>query len=61
MAGDMVRLMSRLRFPRFVVAGHDRGGRLAYRLALDSPDHITRVAVLDVLPADESSGARWRP
>src|SRR5213079_24324 len=39
----------RLGFPRFAVAGHDRGGRVAYRLALDHPDRVERVAVLDVL------------
>ena len=50
MAGDMVRLMDRLGHPRFAVAGHDRGGRVAYRMALDHPDRIDRVAVLDILP-----------
>jgi haloacetate dehalogenase len=50
MAQDMVRLMARLGFDRFSVAGHDRGGRVAYRLALDHPDHVDRVAVLDVVP-----------
>jgi haloacetate dehalogenase len=53
MAGDMVTVMERLGFPRFAVAGHDRGGRVAYRMALDHPARITRVAVLDVLPTAE--------
>ena len=50
MANDMVVLMERLGFARFSVAGHDRGGRVAYRLALDHPERIERVAVLDILP-----------
>jgi haloacetate dehalogenase len=50
MAGDMVTVMDSLGFARFSVAGHDRGGRVAYRLALDHPDRVERVAVLDVLP-----------
>jgi haloacetate dehalogenase len=52
MAADMALLMSQLGFSRFAVAGHDRGGRVAYRLALDSPGHVTRLAVLDVLPTE---------
>ena len=50
MARDMVAVMERLGFPRFSVAGHDRGGRVAYRMALDHPDRIERAAVLDVVP-----------
>jgi haloacetate dehalogenase len=50
MAQDMVRLMARLGHDRFSVAGHDRGGRVAYRLALDHPAHVSRIAVLDVVP-----------
>ncbi len=50
MAQDMVRLMARLGCERFSVAGHDRGGRVAYRLALDHPERVRRVAVLDVVP-----------
>jgi haloacetate dehalogenase len=50
MALDMVRIMERLGFRQFAVAGHDRGGRVAYRLALDHADRITRLAVLDVVP-----------
>jgi haloacetate dehalogenase len=52
MARDMVVVMERLGFPRFAVAGHDRGGRVAYRLALDHPDRIDRLAVLDILPTE---------
>jgi haloacetate dehalogenase len=52
MAQDMVRVMERLGFPRFSVAGHDRGGRVAYRMALDHPNRVERLAVLDVLPTE---------
>jgi haloacetate dehalogenase len=52
MARDMVTVMERLGFARFSVAGHDRGGRVAYRMALDHPDHIERLAVLDILPVE---------
>jgi haloacetate dehalogenase len=52
MARDMVVVMERLGFPRFAIAGHDRGGRVAYRLALDHPDRVDRIAVLDVLPTE---------
>jgi haloacetate dehalogenase len=50
MAGDMVEVMAALGHRRFSVAGHDRGGRVAYRLALDHPDCVVRLAVLDILP-----------
>ncbi len=56
MARDMVIVMERLGFPRFSVAGHDRGGRVAYRLALDHPDRVERLAVLDILPTDTAWG-----
>lgn len=57
MARDMVSLMSQLGFTRFAVAGHDRGGRVAYRLALDHPDRIDRVAVLDIVPTETAWAA----
>jgi haloacetate dehalogenase len=52
MGQDMVTVMERLGFPRFSVAGHDRGGRVAYRMALDHPDRVERLAVLDVVPTE---------
>ena len=52
MAQDMVIAMRRLGFPRFSVAGHDRGGRVAYRMALDHPSCVERLAVLDIVPTD---------
>jgi haloacetate dehalogenase len=53
MAADIVAMMRQLGFDRFMIAGHDRGGRVAYRLALDHPDAIEAIAVLDVLPVAE--------
>jgi haloacetate dehalogenase len=50
MAGDLVQIMERLGFARWRVAGHDRGGRVAYRAALDHPDRVERLAVLDIVP-----------
>jgi haloacetate dehalogenase len=50
MARDQLALMSALGFDRFEVIGHDRGARVAHRLALDAPEAVARVAVLDILP-----------
>ncbi len=50
MAADMVALMRALGFARFGVAGHDRGGRVAHRLAVDHPETVERLAVLDISP-----------
>jgi haloacetate dehalogenase len=50
MARDQVAVMRRLGHQRFAVAGHDRGGRVAYRLALDHPEVVTRLALLDIVP-----------
>lgn len=52
MALDQVEVMEALGFRRFSVAGHDRGARVAHRLALDHPDRIEKLAVLDILPTD---------
>jgi haloacetate dehalogenase len=49
MARDMVAVMAQCGFARFSVAGHDRGGRVAYRLALDHRERVQRLAVLDVV------------
>jgi haloacetate dehalogenase len=54
LALDMRRLMRVQGFERFAVAGHDRGGRVAYRLALDHPDCVERLALLDVIPTAEA-------
>ena len=53
MARDAVAVMAHFGFQRFAVAGHDRGGRVGYRLALDRPDVVERLAVLDIVPTGE--------
>jgi haloacetate dehalogenase len=53
MAQDMVEVMRGLGFPQFAVVGHDRGGRVAYRMALDHPTLVSRLAVLDMGPTLE--------
>ena len=52
MARDLIDVMQQLGFPRFSIAGHDRGGRVAYRMALDHPDRVERLAVLDIVPTE---------
>jgi haloacetate dehalogenase len=62
LAHDMVAVMEWLGFRRFSVAGHDRGGRVAYRLALDHPERVARLAVLDIVPTEtvwERADARF--
>ena len=54
LARDQVEVMRELGYDRFAVAGHDRGARCAYRLALDHPDAVTRLAVLDVVPTGDA-------
>jgi haloacetate dehalogenase len=49
MAADQVALMEALGFPRFAVVGHDRGARVTHRMALDHPDRVERLALLDIL------------
>lgn len=56
MAADQVALMTRLGFESWAVVGHDRGGRVGYRLALDHPDRVARLAILDIVPTAEM----WR-
>ena len=53
MARDAIGLMRHLGFERFDVAGHDRGGRAAYRLALDHPQAVRRMSILDIIPTGE--------
>ena len=50
MAGDLAALMTNLGHRRFAVCGHDRGGRVAHRLALDHADRIERLCVIDIAP-----------
>jgi haloacetate dehalogenase len=49
-AAELVQVMARLGFERFAVIGHDRGGRVAYRMALDHPDAVERLGVLNIVP-----------
>lgn len=52
-AAELVAVMRSLGHERFAVVGHDRGGRVAYRLALDHPDVVTKLATLDIVPTLE--------
>lgn len=53
MANVMIEVMEKLGHVRFNLAGHDRGGRVAYRLALDHPGRLMKLAVLDIIPTFE--------
>ena len=55
-ARDQVEAMRALGHDQFAVVGHDRGARCAYRMALDHPDTVTRLAVLDILPTGDAFG-----
>jgi haloacetate dehalogenase len=50
MAGDLASVMGSLGFDSFAVVGHDRGGRVGHRMALDYPDRVSKLAVLDIVP-----------
>lgn len=50
MAAELVMVMQKLGYSKFDLVGHDRGGRVSYRLALDHPDKVQRLAVFDVIP-----------
>jgi haloacetate dehalogenase len=54
MACDQVAVMRLLGYEQFFVAGHDRGGRVAYRMALDHPEVVRKLAVLDIIPTGEA-------
>ena len=53
MGEEMLALMTLLGYPRFPVVGHDRGARIAYRLALDHPEAVAKLGILDILPTSE--------
>jgi haloacetate dehalogenase len=53
MAAELVALMAAIGHERFAVVGHDRGARVAYRLALDRPDAVDRVAIVNAVPTVE--------
>jgi haloacetate dehalogenase len=50
MAQDQIDVMRNFGFERFAVVGQDRGGRVAHRMALDHPDAVTKLAVIDIVP-----------
>jgi haloacetate dehalogenase len=54
MGEELVDVMAKLGYPTFTVIGHDRGGRVSYRLTLDHPNAVERLAVLDVIPILEA-------
>jgi haloacetate dehalogenase len=54
LARDQVEVMHALGYERFAVVGHDRGGRCAYRIALDYPQAVTHLGVLDIVPTGEA-------
>jgi haloacetate dehalogenase len=54
MGKELVDVMAKLGYPTFTVIGHDRGGRVSYRLALDHPNAVERLAVFDVIPILEA-------
>lgn len=56
MAAEVAAAAARLGHPRFRLVGHDRGARVAYRMALDRPEAVERLAVLDIVP----TGTLWR-
>ena len=53
MANEMRGVMKTLGHDRFIVAGHDRGGRVAYRMAFDHPDAVSALIPIDILPTAE--------
>src|SRR3712207_4850634 len=54
MALDQVEVMKHFGFESFALCGHDRGGRVGYRMALDHPEVVTKLAVLDIVPTWEA-------
>ena len=55
---DQIDAMRQLGFRRFAVAGHDRGGRVAWRMAVEQPEAVSKVAILDIVPDHYSSVTR---
>jgi haloacetate dehalogenase len=54
MALDQIAVMRELGYERFFLAGHDRGARVGYRMALDHPERVQRLAVLDIVPTGDA-------
>jgi haloacetate dehalogenase len=59
MAADLVALMAALGAPTFHLCGHDRGGRVAHRLAVDHPQRVRKLCVLDIAPTLDMYDGRW--
>ncbi len=57
MADDVVKLMEALGHVQFALAGHDRGARVGFRLALDHPGRLAKLALLNIAPVDDDFGA----
>jgi haloacetate dehalogenase len=55
MAEDAIAVMEQLGHIRFSIAGHDRGARVAYRLAMDHPERVLKLALIDIMP----TASRW--
>ena len=53
-ADDLADLMSQLDLDQFAVVGHDRGGHVAFRLAMDYPSRVTRLVIIDAVPIIEA-------
>lgn len=61
MAVDMIKLMHSLGHRRYSIIGHDRGARVAYRLAMEMPDQVERLVILDIITtADQWSSANQK-
>ena len=59
MAYDMVEVMTQFGIRRFGVCGHDRGGRVAHRLALDHAERVSRLCVIDIVPTLDVYAGNW--
>jgi haloacetate dehalogenase len=53
LAAELVQVMEAVGFERFAVVGHDRGARVAYRMALDAPERVARLCTLNIIPTVE--------
>ena len=58
MALDQIEVMRALGHERFAVVGHDRGGRVTWRMCVEHPDRVTRAAILDIVPLPYSMVTR---
>ena len=59
MAQDMVEVMGQLSIDRFGLCGHDRGGRVAHRLAVDHADRVFKLCVIDIVPTMDVYAGNW--